>query len=64
MDILYVTVEDDGNNRKGYAEYLCNVANEAGSPVKLVKVFKVNSIDDPQADSPYGILLGESSCEF
>lgn len=64
MDILYVTVEDNGSNRKGYAEYLCNVAIDAGTSVRLVKIFKVNSINDPRADGPYGILLGESSCEF
>jgi len=63
-NILYVTVEDDGTRRDGYAGYLCEVLNEHKATTKWVKVVKVNSSQDSNADNAYGVLLGEMNCEF
>lgn len=61
-DVLYVSVEDDGTNRNGFAQYLCEILNEHKATTKWVKVVKVNSINDPNSDNAYGVLLGESHC--
>ncbi|MFV5683863.1 hypothetical protein ACM55I_00275 [Flavobacterium sp. GB2R13] len=61
-NVLYVSVEDDGTNRNGFAQYLCEILNEHKATIKWVKVVKVNSINDPNSDNSYGVLLGESSC--
>lgn len=63
-NVLYVTVEDDGTRRDGYAGYLCEVLNDHKATAKTVKVVKVNSSKDPDADNTYGVLLGEMNCEF
>jgi hypothetical protein len=61
-NVLYVSVEDDGTNRNGFAQYLCEILNEHKATTKWVKVVKVNSINDPNSDNAYGVLLGESNC--
>ncbi|SDX09885.1 hypothetical protein [Flavobacterium degerlachei] len=61
-NVLYVSVKDDGTNRNGFAQYLCEILNEYKATTKWVKVVKVNSINDPNSDNAYGILLGESNC--
>lgn len=63
-NVLYVTVEDDATRRDGYAGYLCEVLNDHKATAKMVKVVKVNSSKDPDADNAYGVLLGEMNCEF
>lgn len=62
-NVLYVSVLDDGTNRNGYAQYLCEVLREKNATTKWVKVVKVNSMNDPNRDNAYGVLLGESHCE-
>jgi len=61
-NVLYVTVEDDGTNRNGYAEYLCQLLNDYKATANWVKVIKVNSTKDINRDNDYGVLLGESHC--
>lgn len=61
-NVLYVSVKDDGTNRSGYAQYLCGILNENKATTKWVKIVKVNSINDPNSDNAYGVLLGESNC--
>lgn len=63
-NVLYVAVLDDGTSRNGYASYCCEVLNELKTNVKRVKVVKFGSSRSPERDNAYGILLGESSCEF
>lgn len=63
-NVLYVGVVNDGTNRDGYASYCCIVMNELNSSVKRVKVVEFGSYNSPNRDNAYGILLGESSCEF
>lgn len=62
-NVLYVSVEDDGTRRDGYANYLCEILKERKATTTWVKVVKVNSINDPNSDNAYGVLLGESHCE-
>jgi hypothetical protein len=62
-NVLYITVDDDGTNRDGYASYICEVLREKKAKTNWVKVVKVNSINDPSSDNAYGVLLGESNCE-
>ncbi len=50
---LYATVKDDGTNRKGYAEYLCQTLKEHSLNSVTVKV-----IDNKNK------VLGESNCKF
>ncbi|RZJ72329.1 MAG: hypothetical protein EOO45_11095 [Flavobacterium sp.] len=63
-NVLYVTVDDDGTPRNGYADYLCEVLKENNSTVTLVKVIKFGSTNDAAADNVYGVLLGESTCNY
>jgi hypothetical protein len=62
-NVLYVSVEDDGTKRDGYAMYLCEVLASHNATTKMVKVMKVNSINDPNATNAYGVQLGESMCK-
>lgn len=62
-NVLYVTVEDDGTRRDGYASYLCEVLREKQATINWVKVVRLNSANDPGSDNTYGVLLGESHCE-
>lgn len=60
--MLYVSVEDDGTIRNGYAQYLCEILKENNAAASWVKVVKVNSTNDPKADNAFGVLLGEHNC--
>jgi hypothetical protein len=62
-NVLYVSVDDDGTKRDGYAEYLCEVLKEKEATTNWVKIIKVNSANDSNSDNAYGVLLGESHCE-
>jgi len=62
-NVLYVSVEDDGTRRDGYAEYLCEILREHKATTTWVKVVKINSSKDQSSDNAYGILLGEAHCE-
>ena len=62
-NVLYVSVADDGTKRDGYAMYICGILAEHKATVKMVKVMKVGSINDPNATNAYGIQLGESMCK-
>ena len=62
-NVLYVSVEDDGTNRSGYASYICEVLREKKATTNWVKVVKVNSTNDPKSDNAFGVLLGESHCD-
>ena len=62
-NVLYVSVEDDGTKRDGFANYLCELIKEEGSNIMLIKVVKVNSTKDPNRDNVYGVLLGEAICK-
>ena len=62
-NVLYITVEDDGTNRDGYASYICELLREKNASTNWVKVVKVNSTNDPNSDNAYGVLLGESHCK-
>lgn len=61
-NVLYVTVEDDGTNRNGYAEYLCGILKENKASTSWVKIIKINSMNDENSDNAYGVLLGEAMC--
>lgn len=63
-NILYVSVYDDGTRRDGYASYLCQILKEHKSLVRKVKVVKFGSHNDSKRDNAYGVLLGESDCNF
>lgn len=62
-NVIYVSVLDDGTNRDGFAEYICQVAKEAGSQSNEVKVVKFGSTNSPQRDNAYGVLLGKARCK-
>jgi hypothetical protein len=62
-NVLYVSVEDDGTKRDGYAEYLCQILKEHKSNINWVKITKVGSTKDPNRDNAYGVLLGEAHCQ-
>ena len=62
-NILYVSVDDDGTKRDGYASYLCEILREKKAKARTVKVVRVNSTNDPNRDNAYGVLLGKSNCK-
>lgn len=61
-NVLYVSVDDNGTSRNGFAEYLCQILKDNNATTKWVKIVKRGSADDPKADNGFGILLGESHC--
>ncbi|MHA7056102.1 hypothetical protein ACWGOQ_0002710 [Aquimarina sp. M1] len=63
-NVLYVQVEDDGTSRNGYAEYLCQVLLDNKATTNWVRVMKFGSQNDLNKDNAYGVLLGESHCNF
>lgn len=63
VDVLYVSVSDDGTDRSGYASYLCEILRENKASCNRVKVVKAGTTKHPKADNAYGILLGESWCK-
>lgn len=62
-NVLYVSVEDDGTVRNGYAEYLCQVLREYNATTNWVKVVKVNSSKDFNSNNNHEVLLGEAHCK-
>jgi hypothetical protein len=62
VNVLYVSVKDDGTDRSGYASYLCEILRENKATCNRVKVVKVGTTKHPKANNAYGILLGESFC--
>jgi hypothetical protein len=63
VNVLYVSVSDDGTDRSGYASYLCEILRENKATCNRVKVVKAGTTKNPKADNAYGILLGESYCK-
>jgi hypothetical protein len=63
-NVLYVSVKSDGTNRNGYAEYFCQLIKSAKSDIRWIKVVESGTSNSPNADNAYGVLLGESHCEF
>jgi hypothetical protein len=63
VNVLYVSVIDDGTKRDGYAAYLCEILREHHAKANRVKVVRLNSTNDPHKDNAYGVLLGESWCK-
>lgn len=63
-NVLYVSVIDDGTRRDGYAEYLCQVLKDNKSSIHKVKIVKYGSTNSENRDNAYGVLLGESNCNF
>lgn len=62
-NVLYVSVENDGTKRDGYAQYLCGVLTEHQATTKWVKVVEVGTAGQQGADNAFGVLLGESHCK-
>ena len=62
-NVLYVSVIDNGTNRDGYAEYMCQVMRDEHVNVLKVKVVKLGSQKDPKRDNAYGVKLGEAQCK-
>lgn len=61
--VLYISVNDDGTRRDGFAEYLCQQMNDNQIKVDRVKIVKYGSQKAPNRDCAYGVLLGESWCK-
>ena len=60
--VLYVSVDPDGTNRDGYAQYLCELVKENKGDVEKVKVVQFGTSNSKDADNAFGKLLGESIC--
>lgn len=61
-NVLYVSVEDNGSNRDGFASYLCSILKEHNAITNYVKIVRVGSMRDPNRDNAYGVKLGECHC--
>ncbi len=61
-NVLYVAVESDGTDRSGYASYICETLKESKSTIEAVKVVEFGTMNSPEKDNAYGVLLGESRC--
>lgn len=60
--VLYVSVRDDGTNRKGLAMYFCDLMAENAIQCNMVKVVEFGSMNTPSADNAYGRELGRHHC--
>lgn len=60
--VFYAEVQDDGNRRDAFAAELCEIlrAKEIKASVKVVEHATKHLLE---SNSPYGIVLGESSCQ-
>jgi hypothetical protein len=63
VDVLYVSVKDDGTRRDGYAQYLCSMVQDFCTHIHRVKVIKVGTTNDPKKDNAYGVELGDANCK-
>jgi len=63
VNVLYISVKDDGTDRSGYASYLCEILRENKASCNRIKVVEAGTTKHPKADNAYGILLGESYCK-
>ena len=62
VGVLYVSVEADGTNRNGLAEYFCQLAKDERLSVNRVRIIRVGSQTDPDRTNAYGVVIGESWC--
>jgi len=61
-DVVYVSVADNGVDQGRFAQTVCNILKKHKATSNWVKIVKVNSQNDLNADNAYGVLLGESHC--
>jgi hypothetical protein len=61
-DTFYVAVDDDGTDRKGLAEYFCQVVKEQNVLDKHVQIVKTGSYTDSTDVKQKSIFLGRSLC--
>jgi len=62
-NVLYVAVLNDGTDRSGYAQYICEVVRENKGTAKVIKVVEFGTMNSEDKNNAYGKLLGESQCE-
>ena len=62
-NVLYVSVQDDGSRRDGFASYLCEILRENKAKARWVKITRTGSTNAPDRDNAFGVLLGESKCK-
>jgi hypothetical protein len=62
-NVLYVSVQDDGSRRDGFASYLCEILRENKAKARWVKITRTGSTNAPDRDNAFGVLLGESRCK-
>jgi hypothetical protein len=61
-NVLYISVVDNGIDQSRFAETICNLLKKHNATTNWVKVVKVNSSNEANADNAYGVLLGEANC--
>lgn len=63
-DVLYISVDDDGTRRDGLAGYFCKYVQEYGTDISMIRIVEHGTTKSPKRDNAYGIILGESMCEW
>lgn len=63
-NILYAAMKDDGSSQNGYAEVVCAILGKHKAATRKVRIIELGSHNKANADTPYGVLLGESNCEW
>ncbi|MFN3784683.1 MAG: hypothetical protein ACK4R6_12235 [Spirosomataceae bacterium] len=61
---MYVAVKDDGTNRTGYANYICQLLHENNARGIKVKIMEYKEDDNSDLDAGHRIILGKAECDF
>lgn len=65
QDILFVSMQSDGTQQLGYARMLCSMLYQHEAKTNWVKIIEYGTTNDPNnpnADTPYGKLIGDCYC--
>lgn len=63
-NVMYISMNGDGKPQNGYAEVICHILKEHDAKTHWVKIVEAGTTKSPEADNAYGVLIGESHCEF
>ena len=61
-DVLYISMRANGKPQIGYARYLCTTLYQHEAKTSRVKIIEYGTANAPNAESAYGVLVGECYC--
>lgn len=61
-NILYVSMRANREPQIGYARYLCTLLYQHQAKTNWVKIIEYGTSNAPDAESAYGVLIGDCYC--